>query len=501
MPKFRNAEIENDFNEFLEIVEPYLQYVPEYNVHKYPDAKFVDINISFSDKATGYAKADFEKGEVIFEVSKEDSKGDLKPVEHFTMKYNPRTLGREFAKFFLGFKRNLKYQETPSLQELYEYLNKIDTEWEYFDLDEMYIVFGDNSLVWEGEKGNALFIEKGSIKKRNDDGNFRILFKIFDMEKDKLIFQEELITSARDMNGIRKEYWGMVHKKDMQFLKKYATENYGKAKSLKYKKRSSIKVKAERHIEEYKEVTDVIREYENKYRNALEYTELHSEVDTTNTMGITWIFKTRDTGINYTFSVDEGALHKGFLTSFKGGEENQHKWFETMDEVISFMVKNVDKVLGRKISMKAFLNKRRALEVKGVESLTPEVVDGYIKVIQDMVYSKNEPKIEKKPNGFIFTQEYPVYSEKHGIDENLTLKIELKDGVAKVYLSDSENDGGVIVDTIKVIDKDGDRAPTHMFEQLLDGTFRKIRKHVIDRYGRPVYVGARESLKVLSSKK
>ena len=334
-------------------------------------------------------------------------------------------------------------------------------------------------------------------------------------------------------------------------------------------------------------------------------------------MGITWTFKTKDTGINYTFSVDEGALHKGFLTSFKGGEENQHKWFETMDEVISFMVKNVDKVLGRKISMKAFLNKRRALksevveffgkakdlaysdakqwnedlnddgfildfvlekdglvydnevqfsfeegtytfmtkvykdeldgevvkedidkydittsekfmkdfqeyfykrnrkgvsmkaflnkrralEVKGVESLTPEVVDGYIKVIQDMVYSKNEPKIEKKPNGFIFTQEYPVYSEKHGIDENLTLKIELKDGVAKVYLSDSENDDGVIVDTIKVIDKDGDRAPTHMFEQLLDGTFRKIRKYVIDRYGRPVYVGARESLKVLASKK
>jgi len=136
-------------------------------------------------------------------------------------------------------RRNIKSSAMiESLEDIYDYMAKKDTEWAYYLYDEYngddsrcVIEFGDTLTYTTPEmKESGERIPRFEISCRIDDeGHFDMSvvdesrgYKGFD------VFSESMTFSSRDFDSFHKEYWDFFHKKGMQSLKKYAQDRYGK---------------------------------------------------------------------------------------------------------------------------------------------------------------------------------------------------------------------------------------------------------------------------------
>lgn len=157
-------------------------------------------------------------------------------------------------------RRNIKSSAMiESLEDIYDYMTKKDTEWAYYLYDEYngddprcVIEFGDTLKYITPEMENSVYEdtntdrpwEEDTVRLKNPPAVFEIscciddegyfTMSIVDLNRGARyidafrVFDESMKYSSRDFDSFHKEYWDFFHKKGMQSLKKYAQDRYGK---------------------------------------------------------------------------------------------------------------------------------------------------------------------------------------------------------------------------------------------------------------------------------
>lgn len=196
-----------------------------------------DIQIKYSMKSEYYHMDE----KVSYPKSLEEALSFIEKQVNLSIQGAETNPDRWKMKGSSGFsaKRNVKSSAMiESLEDIYDYMVKKDTEWAYYLYDEYngedprcVIEFGDTLTYTTPEmKESGEMVPRFEISCRIDDeGHFDMSvvdesrgYKGFD------VFSESMPYSSRDFDSFFREYWNFFHKKGMQSLKKYAQDRYGK---------------------------------------------------------------------------------------------------------------------------------------------------------------------------------------------------------------------------------------------------------------------------------